>query len=353
MTTALVACDLDGQWDGTFIRDTPTKEWPKQIPEFSDRESSLGPWIGRLPAEIRRKVWAYVLYVEGGIIIGEPEPEDDNDAEPDPATPSADEESSEIVDEIEDSDEEDTDMEFSYPLFAPIMLASHLIYNETLPVMLEVNTIRLREKSKTRVSSNLWFLGWLENREGLYRCVRSIDFQEYSVTKELYDIDEFNPDAQLMELCTNLKHVTVHLDHYHYALPRRASPEHDRMRWAFVCKTFDQAVDKWRGENAARTYARKESDRMKDTYQLDRLGKVKTLKLLEIVPSAMYYRQDKGKMADFFKLVNDNLLQSFRQWLGPHTQIVVTPCRTSVTCNHWVQTISMMRDGSNGNIVTT
>jgi len=354
MATTLVACDLDKQWEDTFRCDTPygrEKEWPKKIPEFSGLESSLGPWIGRLPVEIRRKIWAYVLYNEESIIIGEPECEDSSYAESEPDTPSASEESSEIMDETEDSEEEYTDMAASYPLFAPIMLASHFIYNETVPVMLEVNTIRLRETSKDRVTSNIWFQAWLERREGLYHCVRSIDFQEYSVTKEIYDTDEFNPDANLMELCTNLKRVTIHLDHYHYSRPRKSSPDEDRMRWAIVCKTFEQVADNWRGDNAARTYARKESERMQDTYQLGRLGKVKTLKLLEIVPSAMYYRKEKGKMADFFKLVNDNLLHSFRQWLGPHTQIVVTPCQASITCNHWAETISVMRDGSNGNSI--
>jgi len=337
-----------GMWTPPYEH---TAEWPKQTPERPCHGSSLGPWLGRLPVEIRRSIWGYVLYNEQGIVIGEPEPEDGNDSESDPATPSTSNESSEsseIMYESEDSDAEDTVKLHSYPLLSPIILASQWIYDEALPVMLEVNTIRLRETSKSQVSSNTWLLAWLEKRKGLCHSVWSIDFLEFSVTKELYDTDELNPDAKLMELCTNLKHVTVHLDHYHYSLPRRVPPDEDRMRWALVYKTFEQATDKWCGENAAQTYARKESERLKDTYQLNLLGQVKTLKRLEIVPSAIHYRKQKGKMADFFKLVNENLLQSFRQWLGPHTQIVISPCRAMVSCNHWVETISVLRDDSNG-----
>lgn len=331
--------------------------WPVNTERSTPIESSLGPLLSKVPPEIRKKIWGYSLYQEQGLGIGEPQTEEESDLDWEHAVVSR-------ITETTDADTETTEIEMddappatapSYPLLNSLLLVNSWIYNEAFPVMLEVNTIVLREQTKKTVSSNTWLLDWLEMREGLYDSVRSIDFQEYSVTEKAYETDEENnPNIKLMELCTNLKHITIHLGHHHYSRPRPVTLEEDLKRWAPVYTQFESACTRWQseGEHAPKKYAKKESKRMTETYKLDVIGKhfqttrsenpLKHLKSLEIVPSAMYYRKQKGKMADFFHLVNDELTRSIKELVGPDTTITVAPCRAIVSCNYWTEIINVL-----------
>lgn len=231
-----------------------------------------------------------------------------------------------------------------YPLLRRLLLVNSSIYHEALPILLEVNTIVLRESSNKEVRSTEWFRDWLDKRDCLYNNVRSIDFQEYSVTKEIHEGEGPDPDVELMGNCTNLRHVTVHLGHYHFYRPKNMTLEEDRKRWAPVFSSFDRASIKWqgRGPTAAKSFAQKESLRMTTTYKLDVIGQKRTLRSLDIVPSAMYYREQKGEMSDFFSLVNNELTQSFKEWLGEDTKVTISPCRARVSCNYWMETIAAL-----------
>lgn len=337
------------------------QEWPRKSTRSAPLESTFGPLLGKVPPEIRRKIWGYALYQEGGLNIGEPETEEDSDSRHESAAAAS--AITEATLPIDNDTMETVDMKMedeppatpaSYPLLTPLLLVNSWIYNEALPVILEVNTIVLREQTKKLANSNTWLLKWLEMRVGLYDNVRSIDFQEYTVTEKMYEAEEEdNPNIKLMELCTNLKHITIHLGHHHYSWPRVITPEEDLKRWAPVYIQFENACTQWHGEHAPKTYAKKESKRMTETYRLDVIGKhfqttrsenpLKHLKSLQIIPSAMYYRMQRGKMADFFNLVNGELTQSIRQWVGPDTTVTVAPCRARVSCNYWTDTINVLR----------
>jgi len=281
----------------------------------------------RLPLELRRKIYAYVLYQPEGIVIGEPKPAKSfptalvGSAE-DAGDLGDDDESS--LDEFTEESELEEEMDVNAtPLLKPLLLVNHQVRKEAMPIILEVNIINLRERTSKVVNSTIWFTDWLKKHQ-LFNSVRAINFQGYAVTTIQFKNEGHHPDLDLMEACQNLQSVTLHLEHYHHPNTRKRSRDLDRSTWDNVCYDFTAAVSKWRCPGDEAAYASGEVKRIKMEYQLDRVVRLPALRALKICPSVLYLHHSKGHIYDFFRLVSANLHQWFREHQGPYAHFEVS-----------------------------